>query len=466
VSLEQSILVIDDEAEIGEALKIVLEGEGYEVATETDSVAAIERICEREFAVVITDIRMSGADGYRVIEETRRRWPDTQVIVITSYGSVESAVRAMQIGAANYINKPFVHEELRLAVRRALESRALTLENRRLREEVVSARIDTGKLVGNSAPMRRVLDQVQRIAPSRANVFISGPSGAGKGLLGRVIHANSPRTSKPFITINCGAIPEALLESELFGHKKGAFTNAYEHKDGLFKVADGGTVMLDEIAEMAPRLQVKLLHAIQEHEFTPMGWTKPVKVDIRILATTNRDVPEALAEGRLREDLYYRLNVFEIEMPSLAERADDIPLLVHHQIRRVNDETGANVPGVDQEALRCLAAYGWPGNVRELQNVVERAVTLALDRTIELRDLPDRLTEAVRGGDDLQRSDMRLRESVKRFERELIVRALKLHEGDKEAAAESMQIDLATLYRKLDHLGIDKRTGRGEPKEA
>ena len=466
MSLETSILVIDDEAEICEALKIVLEDAGYEVCTETDSVAAVERLAEHEFAAVITDIRMSGADGYRVIEETRRRWPDTQVIVITSYGSVESAVRAMQLGAANYINKPFVHEELRLAVKRALQSRALTLENRRLREEVVSARVETGKLVGSSAPMRRVLDQVQRIAPSRANVFISGPSGAGKGLLGRIIHANSPRTSKPFVTINCGAIPDALLESELFGHRKGAFTNAYEHTVGLFKVADGGTVMLDEIAEMAPRLQVKLLHALQDREFTPMGWTKPVKVDIRVIATTNRDVEQALADGRLREDLYYRLNVFELAVPSLAERSDDIPLLVHHRIRRVNEETGATVPGVNPEALRCLAAYGWPGNVRELQNVVERAVTLARDRPIEVRDLPDRLTDAVWGGGDLQKSDLRLRESVKRFERDLIVRSLKVHGGDKEAAAASLEIDLATLYRKLDRLGIDKRTGqRGQQEE-
>ena len=454
------ILVIDDEPEICEALAIVLGGGGHEVSTETDSVAALERLTEQEFDVVVTDIKMKGVDGHRIVRETKRQWPDTAVVVITSYGSIEGAVQALQDGACNYVTKPFVNEELRLAVSAALERRTLALENHRLREEVLSRRAELGSMIGRSEAMRKVFDMVRRIAPSRANVFLSGPSGTGKSLLGHLIHDNSPRASKPFVTINCGAIPEDLLESELFGHRRGAFTSAYENKDGLFKVANGGTVLLDEVVELSPRLQVKLLTALQDREITPTGSTRPIPLDIRVVSATNADVKDALERGRLREDLYYRLNVFEIALPPLVERLDDVPLLVHHFIRRVNDETGSTCPGVDEQALSRLSTYAWPGNVRELQNAVERAVTLAADGQIGFGDLPDRITGRAETAIDGADGDLRLRENARRFERRLIVRTLKVHSGNKEAAARALEIDLATLYRKLDRLGIDKRTGQ------
>ena len=454
---QEPILVVDDEPEICEALSIVLSEAGHNVTTETDSVTALERLGEHEFAVVITDIKMKGADGHRVIRETSTQWPDTQVIVITSYGSIAGAVEAMRLGASNYITKPFVNEEIRMAVKRALDKRQLTTENRRLREEILSAKAEMDPLVGRSEPFRRLLDMVRRIAPSRANVFITGASGTGKGLIGRVIHENSPRRAKPYVTINCGAIPGNLLESELFGHRRGAFTSAYENKEGLFKIADGGTVLLDEVGEMPPGLQVKLLNALQDREFTPMGATRPVQVDIRVLAATNADVVKALEDGRLREDLYYRLNVFELHVPTLAERIEDIPLLVHHFIRKVSDETELQVSGIEPEALARMSAYLWPGNIRELENVVERAATLAVNGAIQVRDLPGRLVEEDADG---QPVDLRLREATKRFERKMIVRALKSLRGDKDEAAKALGIDLATLYRKLDRLGIDKATGR------
>ena len=462
MTVEGRIFVVDDEPEICEALEIVLTLAGHDVTTETDSVAALERIAAEEFAVVITDIKMKGVDGYHILREAKRQWPETAVIVITSFGSIEGAVKALQDGASHYVTKPFVNEELRLAVGAALDRRALAIENRQLRQEVLSRRDELGAMVGRSDAMRRVFEMVRRIAPSRANVFLSGASGSGKSLLGRLLHDHSPRASKPFVTINCGAIPEALLESELFGHRRGAFTSAFENKDGLFRVANGGTVLLDELVELPPRLQVKLLNALQDREITPTGATRTIPIDIRVIAATNADVAAALADGRLREDLYYRLNVFELRLPPLTDRIDDIPLLVHHFLRRINDETGTACPGVGEEALGYLTAHGWPGNVRELQNIVERAVTLAGDRVIEVGDLPDRLTRPEEPAADLV-GDLRLRENTRRFERRLVVRALQVHAGNKEGAARALEIDLATLYRKLDRLGIDKKTGRPGP---
>jgi len=446
-----NILVVDDEKDICMALKILLTKEGYNVAEAYNGEQAIERIKKENFDVVLTDIKMGKMDGFEVLKESQKISPETSVIMMTAFASVGSAVEAMRAGATDYITKPFINDEIRLTIKRILQSRDLQMENQILRQELSQRPAAFTNIIGSSEAMQRVFGVMEKVIPSKSNILITGESGTGKGLVAEAIHEAGPRKDKPFIAINCGAIPENLLESELFGHKKGAFTSAVEDKKGLITMANGGTLFLDEIGELPPALQVKLLHVIQTKELTPVGDTRVITVDVRIIAATNADLLQRVKEGRFREDLYYRLNVIEIQMPALRVRKDDIPVLIKHYLDAFSKEAGKNIKDIDYEAMQALLTYDWPGNIRELRNTIERATVLADGEMITIHDMPDKFrTLDVEGV-----STSSLRQALDTFERDYIRRSLTENKGNKETAAGKLGIDLATLYRKLKKLRIE-----------
>ncbi len=448
---KSSILVVDDEKDICMALNILLTKEGYAVKEAYNGEQALERIRQENFDVVMTDIKMDKLDGFEVLKQAQKISPETSVVMMTAFASVGSAVEAMRAGAADYITKPFINDEIRLTIKRLLQSQYLQRENQILRQELSQRREAFVNTIGSSEPMQKVFAFMEKVIPNKSNILITGESGTGKGLVAQAIHDAGPRKDKPFISINCGAIPENLLESELFGHKKGAFTSANEDKKGLITLANGGTLFLDEIGELPQALQVKLLHVIQTKELTPVGDTRVITVDVRIIAATNADLLQRVKDGRFREDLYYRLNVIEIHMPSLRERRDDIPVLLKHYLGIFAKETGKNIRDIDYEATQALLAYDWPGNIRELRNTIERATVLADGEVITIHDLPDKFrTLDVEGV-----STSSLRQALDTFEREYIRRSLSENKGNKEAAASNLGIDLATLYRKLKKLRIE-----------
>jgi len=446
-----SILVVDDEKDICKALNIILTKEGYSVKEAYNGEQAIELIRGENFDLVMTDIKMEKVDGFEVLKEAQRISPDTPVLMMTAFASVGSAVDAMKAGASDYITKPFINDEIRLTVRKVLESNRLQMENLILRQELSQRPQAFPSIIGSSDAMQKIFTVMEKVIPSKSNILITGESGTGKGLVAQAIHESGPRKDKPFISINCGAIPENLLESELFGHKKGAFTSANEDKKGLIPMADGGTLFLDEIGELPQPLQVKLLHVIQTKELTPVGDTRVLTVDVRIIAATNADLMQRVKEGKFREDLFYRLNVIEIGMPSLRDRRDDIPILIKHYLDQFNKESGKTIRDIDYEAMQALLVYDWPGNIRELRNTLERAVVLAEGEVITIHDLPDKFrTLDVEGV-----STSTLRQALDAFERDYIKRSLGENKGNKEATADKLGIDLATLYRKLKKLGIE-----------
>jgi DNA-binding NtrC family response regulator len=446
-----NILIVDDEKDICMALNILLTKEGYAVKEAYNGEMALERIKQENFDVVMTDIKMEKMDGFEVLREAQKVSPETSVIMMTAFTSVRSAVEAMRAGAADYITKPFINDEIRLTIKRLLQSRDLRMENQILRQELSQHRGSFPKIIGSSEPIQKIYAIMEKVIPNKSNVLITGDSGTGKGLVAQCIHENGPRKDKPFIAINCGAIPENLLESELFGHKKGAFTSANEDKKGLITMAHGGTLFLDEIGELPQALQVKLLHVIQTKELTPVGDTRVVTVDVRIIAATNADLMQRVGEGRFREDLYYRLNVIEIRMPALRERRDDIPVLIKFYLDAFAKEAGTTVKELDYEAMQALLAYDWPGNIRELRNTIERATVLADGEVITVHDLPDKFrTLDVEGV-----STSSLRQALDGFEREYIRRCMAESKGSKESAAAKLGVDLATLYRKLKKLRIE-----------
>src|SRR5512147_708666 len=385
-----NILIVDDEKDICMALNMLLTKEGYTVKEAYNGEQAVERIKQENFDIVMTDIKMEKMDGFEVLKEAQKISPETSVIMMTAFASVGSAVEAMRSGATDYITKPFINDEIRLTIKRILKSRDLQMENQILRQELSQRPAAFTTIIGSSEPMQKVFGVMEKVIPNKSNILITGESGTGKGLVAQAIHDAGPRKDKPFISINCGAIPENLLESELFGHKKGAFTSANEDKKGLITMANGGTLFLDEIGELPPALQVKLLHVIQTKELTPVGDTRVITVDVRIIAATNADLMQRVKENRFREDLYYRLNVIEIRMPSLRERRDDIPLLIKHYLKMFSDEAGKTIKDIDYEAMKAMLVYDWPGNIRELRNTLERAVVLAEGDTVALYDLPDK----------------------------------------------------------------------------
>ncbi len=446
-----NILVVDDEKDICKALNILLTKEGYAVQEAHNGEEAVERVKQENFDVILTDIKMEKMDGFEVLKQAQEISPETPVIMMTAFASVGSAVEAMKSGAVDYITKPFINDDIRLTIKRVLASRQLQMENLILRQELSQRPAAFTNIIGNSEAMQKIFSLMEKVTPGKSNVLITGESGTGKGLVAQAIHEAGPRKDKPFISINCGAIPETLLESELFGHKKGAFTSAVEDKKGLVTMANGGTLFLDEIGELPPPLQVKLLHVIQSKELTPVGDTRVITVDVRVIAATNADLMQRVKEGSFREDLYYRLNVIEITMPTLRERRDDIPLLIKHYLTIFADDAGKNIKDMDYEAMQALLAYDWPGNIRELRNTIERAVVLADADVITLHDLSDKLrTLDIEGV-----STSSLRQALDSFERDYIQRSLAEHKGNKEATAGALGIDLGTLYRKLKKLKVE-----------
>lgn len=383
----ENILIVDDEKNYLLVLEDLLLEEGYEVVTADTAQKALEIIEAHELDVVITDMKMPGMDGMALLERVHAQHPDLPVIMMTAYGSVEKAVEAMRKGAFDYILKPFENEEFKLTVRKAIDHFQLVCQNRYLTRELQD-RYQFDNIIGKSAPMQRIYRLIEKVAPSKATVLVTGESGTGKELIARAIHFNSPRAERPFISVNCGALPETLLESELFGHEKGAFSGAVSQRKGRFELANEGTLFLDEISEMSPPLQVKLLRVLQEMEFERVGGTQTIKVDVRIVAASNRELRVEVADKRFRSDLFYRLNVVHVNLPPLRDRKDDIPLLVNHFLKKFAGEGGSCGLRLEPEAMRLLLDYPWPGNVRELENVIERAVILCSGDEILVKDLP------------------------------------------------------------------------------
>jgi DNA-binding NtrC family response regulator len=442
-----TILVVDDESDMRTLLKDVLEERGHRVAVAANGREALKTLAEEECSVVLTDLRMKEMPGIELLAEVKRTYPDTNVILMTAFGSVESAIEAMKQGAYDYLTKPVKTDELILVAEKALREAALRREVNSLRREV-HREYSFHQILGKSKPMREVFDLIRRVADSPTNVLITGESGTGKELVAKAIHYNSERRDAPFVPVNCAAIPEALLESELFGHMRGAFTDAKTDKRGLFEEAQKGTLFLDEISELPLMLQAKLLRAIQEREIRRVGATRAVPVDVRIIAATNLTLTEEVKAKRFREDLYYRLNVIEIRLPPLRERREDIPLLVETFLRRSAEASHKALRGMSESALALLADYAWPGNVRELENVIERAVTLARGEKIVPEDLPPAI-QGARGDrkviDEAAERILPLQE----VEKEYILRILEKTGGNKYQAAQTLGIDRKTLYRKL-----------------
>lgn len=445
------ILVVDDEEIIRDSISYILETEGYEVEKAENGRIAYEKIKEKHFDLVITDIEMPAMKGTELLEKIRTLDSQTAVIIITAFGSLDTAITALRNGASDYILKPVEFDELLIKAKRLFEVKDLLVENKVLREEI-NRKYDFDNIVGKSPAIKKVFDMIQTVAETDSTVLISGNSGTGKELVARAIHFRSKRKNKPFIAVNCGAISENLIESELFGHKKGAFTGAISDKEGFIKAADGGTLFLDEISEMPPQLQVKLLRAIQEKEYTPVGTTQSLPVNVRFVATTNRNLEEEVKAGRFREDLYYRLNVVEIHLPSLKEREEDIPLLADHFLNKYRKELNKNIKGIDNDAMRALLAHEWKGEVRELGNVIERAVIFCKGEYISTDDLPPSFVPN-RESYELNFSES-LEDSVRKFERDFIMRVLESNNFNKEKTADVLKVGLSTLYRKLKELDI------------
>ncbi len=389
----ESILIVDDEKNYLLILEDLLGEEGYQVVTAESAERGLEIVAEYDLDAVITDMRMPGMDGMALLDRVHTQHPDLPIIMMTAYGSVGKAVEAMRKGAFDYILKPFKNEELKLTVRKAVDHYLLVRKNRYLTREL-QERYQFGSIIGKSASMQRIYQLIEKVAPSKATVLITGESGTGKELIARAIHFNSPRREQPFIIVNCGALPENLLESELFGHERGAFTGAVNLRKGRFELAHEGTLFLDEISEMSPPLQVKLLRVLQEMEFERVGGSQTLKVDVRMVAASNRNLKEEVAHGNFRSDLFYRLNVVHVQLPALKERADDIPLLVNHFLAKYSQPGDRPQISLEPEALRVMLDYGWPGNVRELENVIERALILSNGEKITVKDLPQELRDS------------------------------------------------------------------------
>jgi two-component system response regulator PilR (NtrC family) len=451
------VLVVDDERSMQEFLEIFLRSEGYEVETAGDVQSAKIHLENDDFDVVITDIRMPGGSGIDLLHAAHEVSPETVVIMITAYASTETAIAAMKEGAYDYVTKPFKVDELRIVVEKALEKKLLTSENKRLRSEL-RTQVRDRSIIGSSPLMQRVFDLIAQVADSKANVLITGESGTGKEMVARAIHADGDRCDCPFIALNCAAIPENLLESELFGHVKGAFTGAVQNKAGLFELADRGTLFLDEVGELTPAIQVKLLRAIQEKTFRRVGGTVDGHVDVRIVAATNRRLEDELSAGRFREDLYYRINVIEIPLPPLRERTEDIPLLVAHFIEKFANELARPVERVSEDAMSLLLDYFYPGNVRELENLVERAVALSRGPVIEMEALPPALLNPATPSKSahIPPEGIDLEEVLNDFERTLLTEALHASSGVKKKAAQLVGVSFRSFRYRLEKLGLDR----------
>jgi DNA-binding NtrC family response regulator len=453
------ILIVDDEGRNREFLKEFLEVEGFDVETAKDGQEALEILEKMDFDLVLTDLKMPRADGLAVLEGLRRINPQTVAIVFTGFGSIDTAVKAVKLGAYDYITKPLKIEEITLVIQRALEHRKLSLENEMLRRQL-KRKYKFDNVVGDSEGMQAVFRLVEKIANTDSTVLIYGESGTGKELIARAIHFNSDRRERPMIPVNCGAIPEELLESELFGHEQGAFTGATRTRIGRFELGNGGSIFLDEIGDMSPALQVKILRVLQEHEFERVGGMKTIKVDIRVIAATNKDLEKNVADGKFREDLFYRLNVIPIQLPPLRERPTDTPLLVNHFIQMYNAKNSHNISGVSAEAMELLSGYEWPGNVRELENMIERIVILKGEGIIEPDDLSDKIlasdSRTLHPRVRIPENGISFNTAVTEFERELILQALNRTNWVKNKAAKLLNLNRTTLVEKMKKINLTR----------
>jgi len=452
--MARSILIADDEVGIRESLTVVLEEEGYHCTAVQDGDEAIAAIDEKSFDIIISDLKMPKTDGLGVLEYALQHSSETLTIIITAHATVETAITALRKGAADYILKPLDFDEVLIRIENLLEQKDIIQENKYLREQI-DQEYNFNHIIGESEAMKEVYRMVERVSEATSNVLITGSSGTGKELVARAIHSNGDRAKKPFLAINCGAIPEDLVESELFGHKKGAFTGAASDKDGIFVAAHGGTVFLDEVAEIPLNLQVNLLRVLQEREVKPVGSNQMVSFDTRIIAATNKDLEAEVEQGNFRDDLYYRLNVVELPLPPLSQRRDDIPLLAHHFLKKYNKELKRNLKGISSEAMSAMMAYEWKGEVRELENVIERSVLLSDNEYLQLEDLPGAIRN-VSGTESIDMDSERLEEAVQVFEKHHIQSMLKRTDGNKSEAARLLGIDPSTLYRKMERLGLSE----------
>jgi two-component system response regulator HydG len=457
------ILVVDDEPSQRKMLKANLSLDGCRVFEAEDGSDAIARVHDEFFDLILMDNRMSKMDGIDALKEIKKISPGIPVIIITAYGSVETAVEALRAGAHDYLTKPLDMDELLIKIRQTLEFWRLKEDNILQRRRLENL-FDTSKIIGKSPAMKQVLEVVAQVAPSEASVLISGESGTGKELIANALHQGSPRVEKRFIKINCAALPETLLESELFGHEKGAFTGAVNRRPGRFELADEGTIFLDEIGEMSLATQAKLLRVLQEREFEPIGSTRTVKVDIRIIAASNKILRDEVNKGDFREDLFYRLNVVPIELPPLRERKQDITLLIEHFMKIYNDKNSRNVQGFHPRALDALMRYSWPGNIRELENVVERSVILTREDYVPFSELPDSIQAA--SGDTLTiqvRNGIRPGMTIKEMERELITITLEANDSNRTRTAKVLGITRRTLQHKLKEYELDQQQMESQP---
>ncbi len=456
------LLLVDDDRSVVQSMADWLRSLGYELDTALTFKEATAHIDRRTYDLVLADLRLDEKDGFELLDYSRRKAPDTSVIMISGYGMVETAMEAIRLGAFDFLTKPLIDEELELSIDRVLNQRRVLEENKNLKAQL-DLRFGIDNVVGSDHRMLRVYDMIESVADTKATVLVTGESGTGKSLIARAIHHLSPRRDKPFVEIACGALPESLLESELFGHVSGSFTGATHDKMGKFALADGGTIFLDEIGTATPGLQVKLLRILQDLQFEPVGGTKTYTVDTRVILATNEDLSKLVAEGRFRQDLYYRVNVINIELPPLRERISDIPLLSRHFLDKLRDNAGKKgVTGFTPAAIAALQAYTWPGNVRELQNVIERAVLLGKHDLIGVEDLPETFFTAQKypaeNGSVVGKT---LKEALAAPERRIIMEVLKAHDWNRNATADSLGINRTTLYKKMKRLRIEDEIPAG-----
>lgn len=457
--MKPRILVVDDEESIREFLEIMLKKEGYEITTAEDGAFAKDILTKKSFDMVISDLQMPNMTGIELLKHVRESYPDLVFMMITAFGTTESAVEAMKMGAYDYLTKPFKIDEVRINVANALRSKNLEVENRVLKKEMVKE-YSFQNMIGNSEPMHRVFDLVKRVSQAPSNILITGESGTGKEVVAKAIHFNGPLRDRPFVTINCGAIPESLMESEMFGHKKGSFTSASSDKEGLFEVADGGTLFLDEVGELPLTIQVKLLRAIQERVIRRVGANEDIKIEVRIIAATNRDLEKMVKDGTFRQDLYYRLNVINIKTPPLRERREDVPLLAAHFLKKYNDRLGKQIQGISTEAMESLKKYDYPGNVRELENIIERTVALEGGATILPESLPPFVNTpqgrkmASSNEIEVTMDGVDLDKILGQIEKELIIKAIHTAGGVKKRAAKVLNITFRSMRYRVEKYNL------------
>ncbi|MCH8969110.1 MAG: sigma-54-dependent Fis family transcriptional regulator [Planctomycetes bacterium] len=449
-----AILVVDDDAIILDSLGEFLRLEGFDVDQAGDTRSALEKLARGNFKLVISDVNLPDSDGFELLRAIRQKHPEVVTILITGYGTIESAVDAIKLGAYDYLTKPIIDDEVKLAVERALQQQALLAENRTLKDQLAK-RTGLEQIVGLDYKMAKIFELIESVADSRVTILLTGDSGTGKSLIARAIHQHGTRRDQPFIEVNCGAIPESLLESELFGHIKGSFTGAIADKDGKFKAADGGTIFLDEISTASPGLQVKLLRVMQERQFEAVGSNETLTTDVRVLLATNVDLQKEVEAGRFRQDLYYRINVITIELPPLAQRQSDIPLLAQHFLNKYNVEFQKRIASIDDAALELLQQHDWPGNIRELENVLARAVVLTKKPTIGVDDLPPNFQQAatLRTGKSYQLQS--LQDALEEPEKHIIEAALRANNWNRQATADALKINRTTLYKKMKRYDLN-----------